>query len=301
MLHGNAAQFKQAADGVLDQVVRAGSAGGDADGDFARRQPIRASRLPHVCAGRNGESALSEIHLGGVLDEVSRQLGFAHLRQVRGVGGIVAADHQQQIQRFAQQFFAAHPAGPGSRRRWYRKNGNVVRLRPRRTSVSMARLQPALHFLGFAAEHGGLVGHADGLQMHIGIESFRIGAFELFQKLRFVAAVDDVIADVIGFREREHDQIMAAAVGGRLRTGGLGFFVPGLAVNDAGDASPWNIGARVSKRSSRRRRWYPRKRQPFSSSFARVATSVPNAGMITTSSSSSSSIVRILRFAGIVT
>ena len=45
----------------------------------------------------------------------------------------------------------------------------------------------------------------------------------------------DVVADVIGFGEREHHEVMAAAVGRRLRTGGLGFLVPGLAVDDAGD------------------------------------------------------------------
>jgi hypothetical protein len=42
-LHGNAAQFKQAPDRVLDQVVGTGRAGGDADGDLARRQPAAVS------------------------------------------------------------------------------------------------------------------------------------------------------------------------------------------------------------------------------------------------------------------
>ena len=48
--------------------------------------------------------------------------------------------------------------------------------------------------------------------------------------------MEDVIADVIRLREVEDDEIMAAAVGARLRSGGLGFLVPGLAVDDAGDA-----------------------------------------------------------------
>ena len=39
-LDGDAAQLEQAPDGVLDEVVRAGGAGGDADGDLARREPI---------------------------------------------------------------------------------------------------------------------------------------------------------------------------------------------------------------------------------------------------------------------
>ena len=61
-------------------------------------------------------------------------------------------------------------------------------------------LEAALHFLGFAAQHGGLVGHADGLQMQVGIEAGGIRAFELLQKFLLVAAVQDVIADVIRSR-----------------------------------------------------------------------------------------------------
>jgi hypothetical protein len=48
----------------------------------------------------------------------------------------------------------------------------------------------------------------------------------------FVAAVADVIADVIGIGEGQHDKIMAFAVAERARAGRLGFFVLGLAVND---------------------------------------------------------------------
>ena len=96
--------------------------------------------------------------------------------------------------------------------------------------------ETALHLLGFAAQHGGLVRHADGLQMQFGIEPLRIRAFEPIQKFPLVTTMNDVVADVIGFREVEDNEIMSAAVGPRLRTGGLGFLVPRLAVNDARDA-----------------------------------------------------------------
>ncbi len=43
---------------------------------------------------------------------------------------------------------------------------------------SMAALQAPLHFLGFTAQHGGLVRHPDGLQMKVRIEALRIGPFE---------------------------------------------------------------------------------------------------------------------------
>ena len=59
---------------------------------------------------------------------------------------------------------------------------------------------------------------------------------KVLQKFLLVAAVQDVIADVIGFGQIIDDQIMARAVGGGLGGGGLGFLVFGLAVDDAGDA-----------------------------------------------------------------
>src|SRR5438876_9779197 len=39
-LHRNAAQLEEPANGVFDQIVRAGGAGGDADGDAAGWQPV---------------------------------------------------------------------------------------------------------------------------------------------------------------------------------------------------------------------------------------------------------------------
>ena len=119
--------------------------------------------------------------------------------------------------------------------------------------------------------------------MDVGIKPFGIGAFELFKKLGFVAAVQNVVADVIGFREGEDDEIMAVAVGARLRGGGLGFLVPGLAVDDAGDASLEYCRTRFHTLITSPQ-VVSTNRQPFSSSFLRVATSVPNAGMMTTSS-----------------
>ena len=55
---------------------------------------------------------------------------------------------------------------------------------------------------------------------------------EFLEERLLVAAVPDVIANVIGVREREDDKVMSAAVAERARAGGLGFFVLGLAVND---------------------------------------------------------------------
>src|SRR4029077_12022788 len=89
-----------------------------------------------------------------------------------------------------------------------------------------------LHFFRFAAEHGGLICDANGLQMHVGIEPRWIGPLELLEERLFVAAVPDVIANVIGVGECKNDQVMPATITERTRAGGLCFFVFSLSVND---------------------------------------------------------------------
>ena len=59
-----------------------------------------------------------------------------------------------------------------------------------------------LHFFGLAAQHRGLIRHADRLQMHVGIEPGRMRALEFLEERLLVAAVPDVIANVIGIGER---------------------------------------------------------------------------------------------------
>src|SRR5437868_4041024 len=76
----------------------------------------------------------------------------------------------------------------------------------------------SLHFLRFAAEHGGLICDANGLQMHVRIEPRWIGPLELLKKCLFVTAVPDVIANVIGVRERYNDQVMPTSITERTRT-----------------------------------------------------------------------------------
>ena len=79
--------------------------------------------------------------------------------------------------------------------------------------------------------------------MHVGIEAGGVGAFEFLEELLLVAALADVLADVIGFVQREDDEVVRAAVfADGLRDGGLGFLVPGLAVDDAGDRRDFSTG-----------------------------------------------------------
>ena len=55
---------------------------------------------------------------------------------------------------------------------------------------------------------------------------------EFFQERLLVAAVPDVIANVIGVGQRQDDEIMSLAIAERARAGRLRFFVLGFAVND---------------------------------------------------------------------
>ena len=76
----------------------------------------------------------------------------------------------------------------------------------RPVSINDCLANSALHFLSLAAQHRRLIRYADGLQMHVGIKARRMRAFEFFEERLFVAAVPDVIANVIGIRQRQDDE-----------------------------------------------------------------------------------------------
>ena len=54
------------------------------------------------------------------------------------------------------------------------------------------------------------------------------------EKLRFIAAVAEVIAKVIGFRERQDDEVVPFAVGGREAAWRHGVVGVGVRVEEAG-------------------------------------------------------------------
>src|SRR5262245_46752946 len=55
---------------------------------------------------------------------------------------------------------------------------------------------------------------------------------EFLQKGGLITAVTDVVANIIGFSQSQHDEIMSRTIAKRTRTGGFGFFVLGLPMND---------------------------------------------------------------------
>lgn len=213
-LHGNPAQLKQAANGVLDQIVWATGTGGDAHGQLSFRQPVarflfRADMLVVM------DDQIDGFHLGRVLDEIRRQFRLAHFGEVRGVGGIISAHNDQNIRRLRQHFF---------QRILTILSCSTDRVEESEIFIGIFHavfflhggLETPLHFLSFTAQHRGLIRHANREQVHVRIKPGGISTLKFFQELVFVAAVQDVIADVIRLREIEHHEVMSAAVSARL-------------------------------------------------------------------------------------
>ena len=152
---------------------------------------------------------------------------------MRSVRAVVTTDHEQQVHAHIEQF--AQRILPFLRGAADRvEETEVGRGQFRSVAIDDGLANAPLHFLGLAAQHRGLVRHADRLQMQIGIEPGRMRVAEFFEERLLVAAVADVIANVIGVRQREHDEIMSFAIAERARAGRLGLLVLGLAVNDRG-------------------------------------------------------------------
>src|SRR5262245_43896039 len=70
--------------------------------------------------------------------------------------------------------------------------------------------------------------------MNVGIKPWRIGTLKLLEKLLFIPAFDDVVADVVGLRKCEDHDVMTAS-SRSLRTGGFGLLVPCFAMDDTRD------------------------------------------------------------------
>ena len=75
----------------------------------------------------------------------------------------------EQVRRVQQQFFQRVLPVLGRAANGVEKAEMAVNLVPAEF-LDHGRLDAALDLLGFAAQHGGLVGHAHGLEMQVGVE-----------------------------------------------------------------------------------------------------------------------------------
>ena len=85
-----------------------------------------------------------------------------------------------------------------------------------RRAFDHGRAQATLNLLGFTAQHGGLVRHAHRFQVQVGIKARGVRAFESYEKPGLIAALKDVVADVVRVRQREHHEVMPTAIGAGL-------------------------------------------------------------------------------------
>src|SRR5262245_46815516 len=127
------------------------------------------------------------------------------------VGAIVTTHDQEQVHRNVQQFAQRIlPFLSGAADRI--KEAEIFFSDLWSVSINHRLANSALHFLGLATQHRCLVSNAHSLEMHVRVETWRMLAIESFPERLFVAAVPDVIANVIGICESQDDHVMSAAV-----------------------------------------------------------------------------------------
>src|SRR5438874_3756363 len=129
---------------------------------------------------------------------------------MRRVRAIVTAHHQQKIHWDIEQFaqcILPLLRGPAD----CVEESEILLSKLRAVAIDNGLPNSPLHLFGLATQHCSLISYADRLKMHIRIESRRMRAFEFFQERLLVAAMADVVANVIGVCERQDYQVMAAA------------------------------------------------------------------------------------------
>ena len=231
----DAVQLEDAEDGFFDEVVGAGGSGGDADGDGGSGEPVFGEdflfRLQVEVA-----DVLARAQAAGVADEVGGEDFFAEFGEVGGVGGVVAADDEEEVHGFGEHGGEGVLALLGGSADGV-EEAEVFLGALGAVAVGDGFFDAALDFFGFAAEHGGLVGDADALEVEVGVEVFAGGTAEALEEGGFIAAVSDVVADDVSFFEGEDDEVVSPARADGTAGGGFGFFVLGFAVDNGGDVA----------------------------------------------------------------
>ena len=178
--------------------------------------------------------------LRGVDVEGADAAAHRDLLQVGGVGGVVTPDHHHQVEGLVHQGEHGVLALLGGIADGV--EGQEVLAQLGRTEALQHRaLEQAADLLGFALEHGGLVGHPEAGEVPFGVEAGGTGLGEAGHEglpssgpLGGIGsgetAGQDVIAHHLGLGQIQHHQI-----GARKRAGGEGFLVLHLAVDDRGE------------------------------------------------------------------
>ena len=130
----------------------------------------------------------------GGADEEGGELLFADFDEVGGVGAVVAADDEEDVEGLLEEFEEGVLAFLGSAADGVEDlevggaDGGAV-------AVEDGLLEAALDFLGLRFEHGGLVSDADATEMEVGVKALGEAAFEAGEEGSAVTAMADVVAD----------------------------------------------------------------------------------------------------------
>ena len=160
-------------------------------------------------------------------------------RSARGcrVAAVVAADHEHQVERVrVEQRHAPRPGGPAWRCRSCRRPGSGRRAPARRTGrPSPAGTSPRSPATPTSASSSGWRGRC-GRGRGRGRSPRDAASPKRARKASPVAAVPDVVADDVGFRAVQHDEVPAARLLAGLRGRRLRLLVVDLAVDDRREA-----------------------------------------------------------------
>ena len=171
----------------------------------------------------------------GSADEEGGELLFADFDEVGGVGAVVTADDEEDVEGLLEEFEEGVLALLGGTADGV-EDLEVGGADRGAVAIEDGLLEAALDFLGFGFEHGGLVGDADATEMEVGVKALREAAFEAGQEGSAVTAVADVVADGFDIGEGEDDEVVAVfLVAKGTGGGGAGFLVGGFAVDDGGE------------------------------------------------------------------
>ena len=168
-----------------------------------------------------------------IANKPSREIFRADFGQVRCIRTIVAANHDEHVEGFIQEL----------------EEGVLSILRGSADRVEVAEVcsaaaialchgltQQVLNGLCFAAQHGGLVRHADALEVLQRIEARAYCSTEGGEKFGRVAAIDHVVGHFAGLLEIQHDHKMSGSITAQSPRGcGSRLLMCGLAMNDRSD------------------------------------------------------------------
>ena len=144
----------------------------------------------------------------GGADEEGGELLFADFDEVGGIGAVVTADDEEDVEGLLEEFEEGVLALLGGAADGV-ENLEVGGADRGAVAIEDGLLEAALDFLGFGLEHGGLIGDADATEMEVRVKALREATSEAGQEGVAVAAVADVVADGFDIGEGEDDEVVA--------------------------------------------------------------------------------------------